>query len=110
LASSAAWTEGHALNIDEAVALADASDPAVDGPPVTRPGSSLRNGSARLTAREVEILRLVATGDTNKEIAARLSLTVATVERHLANAYAKIGARGRAEATAFVITSGLYGN
>ena len=62
---------------------------------------------AGLTAREIEVLRLVAAGDTNKEIANQLQISVATVERHLANVYAKIGVRGRAEATAFAITRGL---
>ncbi len=54
-----------------------------------------------LTNRETEILRLVAEGNSNKEIAAALSLSVHTVERHVANIYAKIGARGRADATAY---------
>jgi DNA-binding CsgD family transcriptional regulator len=54
-----------------------------------------------LTAREVEVLRLLAGGHTNAEIAATLVISVHTVERHLANAYRKIGARNRAEAAAY---------
>jgi ATP/maltotriose-dependent transcriptional regulator MalT len=57
----------------------------------------------RLTAREVEVLRLVADGRTNKEIASALVLSVPTVQRHIANIYAKIGARGRADATAYAL-------
>ena len=53
-----------------------------------------------LTAREKEVLKLIAGGLTNKEIAAELVVSVATVERHVANIYGKIGARGRADATA----------
>ena len=57
--------------------------------------------SAGLTEREIDVLRLVVQGQSNKEIAADLSLSVHTVERHLANVYAKIGARGRTDAVAF---------
>jgi DNA-binding CsgD family transcriptional regulator len=60
-----------------------------------------------LTAREVEVLRLVASGQTNKEIATALVVSVPTVQRHIANIYGKIGARGRADATAYTISRGL---
>lgn len=53
-----------------------------------------------LTAREAEVLRLIAAGTTNKEIAAELVVSVPTVQRHVAKFHAKIGARGRADATA----------
>jgi DNA-binding CsgD family transcriptional regulator len=56
--------------------------------------------SAQLSAREAEVLQLVAEGCTNAEVAARLVLSVRTVERHLLNAYAKLGVRGRTEAVA----------
>jgi DNA-binding CsgD family transcriptional regulator len=56
-----------------------------------------------LTGREREILNLVASGHSNKEIARRLVVSVHTVERHVANIYIKIGARNRAEATAFAL-------
>jgi pimeloyl-ACP methyl ester carboxylesterase/DNA-binding CsgD family transcriptional regulator len=61
----------------------------------------------RLTAREVDVLRLVANGQTNDEIAAALWLSVRTVERHIGNLYGKIGARGRADATAYALTRGF---
>ena len=54
-----------------------------------------------LTPRETEVLRLLATGDSNSEIARRLGIAVHTVERHLGNLYRKIGARGRADAVAY---------
>jgi DNA-binding CsgD family transcriptional regulator/pimeloyl-ACP methyl ester carboxylesterase len=54
-----------------------------------------------LTPRETEVLRLLATGDSNSEIGHRLGIAVHTVERHLANLYRKIGARGRADAVAY---------
>ena len=70
--------------------------------------SSLRMVNASgLTPRETEVLRLLAGGQTNKEIAAELVISVHTVERHLATIYRKIGARNRSDATAFAHTSGL---
>ena len=62
---------------------------------------------AGLTGRETEVLRLVASGKTNKEIAEDLVLSIRTVERHIGNIYSKIGARGRADATVFALTQGL---
>jgi DNA-binding CsgD family transcriptional regulator len=58
---------------------------------------------AGLTDREVEVLRLVAAGATNAQIAQQLFLSVKTVERHLLNAYRKAGVRNRAEAAAFAL-------
>jgi DNA-binding CsgD family transcriptional regulator/pimeloyl-ACP methyl ester carboxylesterase len=58
-------------------------------------------GAGSLTPRETEVLRLLATGDSNSEIGRRLGIAVHTVERHLANLYRKIGARGRADAVAY---------
>jgi pimeloyl-ACP methyl ester carboxylesterase/DNA-binding CsgD family transcriptional regulator len=58
---------------------------------------------AALTSRETEVLALVASGHSNKEIAHQLSLSVHTVQRHVANIYNKIGARGRADATAYAL-------
>ncbi len=60
-----------------------------------------------LTAREAEVLGLLAGGMTNKRIAAELFLSVSTVQRHVANVYAKIGAHGRAEATAYALRKGI---
>ena len=53
-----------------------------------------------LTAREVEILRLVAAGMRNQEIADQLVISVATVKRHIANVYGKLGVGHRTEAVA----------
>ncbi len=60
-----------------------------------------------LTAREVEVLRLLAAGATNATIAAELSVSVRTIERHVVNIYGKIDASGRANATAYALTRGL---
>ena len=63
--------------------------------------------SGGLTAREIEILRLVAAGKTNREIAATLILSDHTVRRHLQNVFAKLGVPSRAAATAFALRNGL---
>jgi ATP/maltotriose-dependent transcriptional regulator MalT len=55
-----------------------------------------------LTDREVEVFELLAAGQTNNEIAAALVVSVHTVERHLQNAYRKIGARNRGQAAAYI--------
>jgi ATP/maltotriose-dependent transcriptional regulator MalT len=62
-----------------------------------------------LTAREAEVLRLVATGLTNKQIGAELSLSSKTITRHLSNIFAKIGVSSRAAATAFAFEHQLAG-
>jgi pimeloyl-ACP methyl ester carboxylesterase/DNA-binding CsgD family transcriptional regulator len=79
-----------------------------DALPSERNGSGPGRGySHGLTAREVEVLRRLAGGQTNTEIAEDLYVSVRTVERHVANIYAKIGARGRATATAYALTHNL---
>ena len=59
------------------------------------------SGPHGLTSREVEVLRLVAAGETNKAIAAELVLSVRTVDRHVSNILTKLGASSRAAATAY---------
>jgi len=61
-------------------------------------------GFEGLSIRQREVLRLLAEGKTTREIADTLVLSERTVERHIADAYAKIGARNRAEATAYVLS------
>jgi DNA-binding CsgD family transcriptional regulator len=53
------------------------------------------------------VLRLLAAGATSREIAGALVLSVRTVDRHLGNIYAKIGARNKAEAVAYAVRHGL---
>ena len=57
---------------------------------------------ATLSAREREVLHLAADGLSNDQVAERLSLSVRTVERHLSNAYLKLGISGKAARTAAV--------
>jgi DNA-binding CsgD family transcriptional regulator/N-acetylneuraminic acid mutarotase len=60
-----------------------------------------------LTQREVEILEMVATGVTNREIAYRLGISVNTVKVHLRNLYSKLGAESRTEATVIGAREGI---
>jgi ATP/maltotriose-dependent transcriptional regulator MalT len=64
-------------------------------------------GVGGLTARELQVLRLVAAGQTNKAIAAELFVSERTVDRHMSNIYAKLGVSSRAAATAHAYQHGL---
>jgi len=70
------------------------------------PATVPREGAA-LTPRELDVLRLVARGLGNKEIAAELDLSAHTVKYHLASVLAKLGVRSRAEAVSRGIRTGL---
>jgi DNA-binding CsgD family transcriptional regulator len=60
-----------------------------------------------LTAREAEVLRLVAAGKTNREVAVALVISEHTVARHVQNIFAKLGVSSRSAATAFAFEHGL---
>ncbi len=64
-------------------------------------------GPRSLTARELDVARLVAEGRPNKQVAAALFLSEKTVEHHLSRVYAKFGVRSRAELTAVFAREGL---
>lgn len=53
------------------------------------------------------MLRLIASGSTNEQIAGRLDIAVKTVERHVTNVYRKLGAGGRADATRAAVAMDL---
>jgi len=55
----------------------------------------------RLTPRELQVLRLVAAGQTTRAIAAELVLSERTVDRHVSNIFAKLGVSSRSAATAY---------
>ena len=69
------------------------------------PGAVSQGGA--LTARELEVLRLVARGLSNKEIAADLGITTHTVKYHLAAVLEKLGVRSRTEAVSLGVRTGL---
>jgi predicted ATPase/DNA-binding CsgD family transcriptional regulator len=99
-----AWAQGRTMTPEQAFAAHGRvahSMPAATGasPPSIYP--------AGLTAREVEILRLVARGRTNIEIAEELGLSKKTVAHHLTHIFNKTGSENRAAASAFAIRHGL---
>jgi non-specific serine/threonine protein kinase len=61
----------------------------------------------RLTRRQAEVLQLLAAGHSNKQIAANLFVSPATVERHLATIYRKLGLGGRVDAARYAVEHGL---
>jgi pimeloyl-ACP methyl ester carboxylesterase len=63
--------------------------------------------STGLTAREAEVLRLVALGRSNRQIAEELTISVNTADRHVSNILTKIGASNRAEAASFAVRNRL---
>ncbi|MFI0352666.1 response regulator [Actinomadura sp. 9N407] len=73
----------------------------------TVPRPSGGPGLDRLTAREREIVALVAAGMSNEEIAARLVISHATVKTHVSRSITKLGARDRAQLVVFAYESGL---
>jgi two-component system response regulator NreC len=65
-----------------------------------------RGGLAPVTERESQVLRLVAQGHSNKELAAQLEVSVKTIEVHKANAMQKLGLRGRIELLRYALQQG----
>jgi DNA-binding CsgD family transcriptional regulator len=68
-----------------------------------------RNASDRLTDREIDVLQLLARGESSKEIAARLVISPKTARNHIEHIYAKTGARNRAAASLYAVRHGLLG-
>jgi non-specific serine/threonine protein kinase len=97
-----AWASGGELTLEQAVAEARQVDLATQRRPT--PSSGRR---ARLTQRETEVLRLVADGVTNQQIAARLIISEATVKRHIDHLFAKLGVSSRTAAATIAMRSGL---
>ena len=72
-----------------------------------RPATAAGAPPDGLSAREVEVLRLIAAGKSSREVGEALVLSVRTVERHIANIYLKTDTHGRAQATAYALAKGL---
>jgi non-specific serine/threonine protein kinase len=94
---AAAWAEGQAMSREESLAAAVAVEiaPTEQG----NPGG--------LSGTEAQVLRLLASGRTTKEIAAELVIAVSTADRHITHIYNKLGVRNRAEAVALALKYGI---
>ena len=98
---AAAWAEGRTLTLEQAVAaaLAALGDERAPAAAAAQDGGTSRGRpAAQLTAREVEVLRVVAEGGTDQEVAARLGLRPRTVTSYLASIYTKLDVRTRTAA------------
>ena len=74
-----------------------------------RPRPSRRSWPGNLTAREVEVLGLLTRGQSNRQIATRLTITPKTVANHVEHIYTKIDVTSRATATLYAMQNGLVG-
>jgi non-specific serine/threonine protein kinase len=111
-AFAAAEAAGRALPREQAVAEAIALADQLTGSPAIQPADDISEAPAslcppELTEREVEVLRLVATGLSNAEVAERLAISPRTVGTHLQRIYGKLGVTTRSAATNVAIRSGL---
>jgi DNA-binding NarL/FixJ family response regulator len=89
---AAEWAEGQAMDAAEIVRLARAPSP---------------EHPAGLTLRETEVLRLIAAGLTDAQVADRLVLSVRTVNSHVRSIYRKLGVSSRSAATGYALRQGL---
>ena len=104
--ASATWTTGQTqpreASIARALAMAEDAQGSADrqSPPVPEV-------FARLTPRELDVLRLIAAGHSDREIAAELFVSPRTVNVHVSNIFSKLGIHSRAAVTAHAIRHGL---
>jgi non-specific serine/threonine protein kinase len=102
----AARAAGRALPLPDVLVEAER-----DAATSVRPAKGERSGRSGtlfgLTARELEVLRLVASGRTNREIAAALFVTQRTAATHVTHILAKLGVESRTEAAAWAVRYGL---
>lgn len=111
-AFEAAWEAGRRMPIDEAVAeaLADKPTPTPEVGELLSIGATLRAkspGDYNLTEREVEVLRLLVEGKSDREIGAALFISPRTAQAHVSHILAKLGASTRTAATATALRNGI---
>ncbi len=92
---AAAWAEGRSMTPEQAVAALEQ--------PGVEPAAPSSPYPAGLTAREVEVLSLVAEGLTDAQVAEKLFISLRTVNAHLRSIYAKLGVGTRSAATRYAV-------
>jgi DNA-binding CsgD family transcriptional regulator len=107
-AFAAAWEEGRSMTLEQVLAGLKALSISIPSEPVSAPPDTERvTYPAGLTAREVEVLRLVAQGLTDVQVAEQLVISPRTVNTHLTSIYAKIQVSSRSAATAYALAHHL---
>jgi DNA-binding NarL/FixJ family response regulator len=91
--------------VQQRLLSAAARAPGAPGVPAA-PGAGAAGADDELTPREAEVLRLIAAGQSNREIARTLFVSEATVKTHVNRIFAKTGSRDRAQATRYAYTHG----
>jgi predicted ATPase/DNA-binding CsgD family transcriptional regulator len=104
LAFVAAWEEGRQLSSADAVAEARAIAASARQEPQSAPDDA---SGFRLTTRELDVLRLLAEGHSDRQIGEALFIGARTVQTHVANLFAKLGVNARAEAAAVAVRRGI---
>jgi len=107
-----AWQAGRIVPLEQAIAealevAAEVPSPAPTSPSAPQPAVAATGYPAGLTAREVEVLRLVAQGLTDVQVAERLIVSAHTVHAHLRSIYSKLEVTSRAAATRFAVDQRL---
>jgi DNA-binding NarL/FixJ family response regulator len=101
-----AWAEGRAMTPEQVLSVPAQAPIPVKAPAESTPSASTPSSPtsiASLTARELEILRLLATGLTSAQIAEKLSISLLTVNTHVRSIYSKLGVTSRSAATRYAI-------
>jgi DNA-binding NarL/FixJ family response regulator len=101
-AAAEAWAAGRRLTLDDAVAEAMTKS----GSPVRSP-VALTDSPERLTPREIDVLRLLAAGKTDREIGDALFVSRRTAATHVARIFAKLGVGSRAAAAVWAVRHGI---
>lgn len=100
--------EGARLELDAAGAVFEQLGATPDLARIDSLAKDVPSDHARgLTRRELQVLRLVATGKTNKAVAAELSLSEKTIDRHVSNIFNKLDVSSRVAATAYAYEHNL---
>jgi len=109
---AAAWDAGRALSLADAVAEAFAAldeigSQTTSDTPSSRPASAVLGSLAGLTDRELQVLRLLAAGRSDREIAEALFISPRTAQGHVAHIFTKLNVSTRSAAVAVALQAGL---
>ncbi len=105
LGAERSWAEG--VQVALSYVQATITSVTTPDPPAAQLGTD--SGAEKLTVRQLEVVRLLAHGLSNKEVAAQLKITPKSVMHHTTAIYQAIGVRGRSEATAWAFRTGVVG-